>query len=58
MAATLREKGLAVAVWGVQETNYNIPEEYALISAHIKQAQVLARILFEAGAANAGKGGK
>ena len=58
VAATLREKGLPVAVWGVQETMYNSPEEYSLISAHIKQAQVLARMLFEAGVAIGGKGGK
>lgn len=47
VAATLRDKGLNVVVWGVQETLHNRPEEYALISAHIKQAQVLARLLFE-----------
>ena len=47
VAGVLREKGLHVAVWGVQETMHNRPEEYALISAHIKQAQVLARMLFD-----------
>ena len=52
VAATLREKGLPVAVWGVQETMHNRPNEHALISAHIKQAQVLARMLFETPAAN------
>jgi len=65
MAASLREKGLNAAVWGVQETLRNKPEEHALISAHIKQAQVLARMLFDAtgagradGMAGGGKDGK
>ena len=48
MASVLRNKGLNVAVWGVQETMHNRPEEHARISAHIKQARVLARILFDA----------
>ena len=49
VAATLRARGLPVAVWGVQETGHNRPDEHALISNHIKQAQVLARLLFDAG---------
>lgn len=48
MAAILRDRGLHVAVWAVQETLHNRPEEHSLISAHIKQAQVLARLLFDA----------
>lgn len=47
MAATLRDKGVDTVVWGVQATLHNKPEEYALISAHIKQAQVLAWMLFD-----------
>ena len=57
VAATLRAKGLNAAVWGVQETLHNKPEERALISAHIKQAQVLARILFDPLAANGATNG-
>jgi succinyl-diaminopimelate desuccinylase len=47
VAATLRNKGLNAAVWGVQETMHNRVNEYALISAHVKQARVIARMLFE-----------
>lgn len=46
-AATLRNKGFAVAVWGVQENMRYRPEECALISGHIKQAKVFARVLFD-----------
>lgn len=46
-ASFIREKGIPVAVWGVQENQRNSINEYALISAHIKQAQVAARMLFE-----------
>lgn len=55
VAATLRAKGLNVVTWGVQETMHNRPEEYSLVSAHIKQAQVLARMLFDAQPVNAGQ---
>ena len=58
VAATLRAKGLNAAVWGVQETMHNRPEERALISAHIKQAQVLARMLFAPLAGGAAGNGK
>ena len=47
MASVLRNKGLNVAVWGVQETMHNRPGEHARISAHIKQTRVLARMLFD-----------
>lgn len=47
VAASLRAKGLQAVAWGVQETAHNAPEERALISDHIKQAQILARILFD-----------
>ncbi|MFT4301096.1 MAG: M20 family metallo-hydrolase [Desulfovibrio sp.] len=46
MASTLRAAGLPVAVWGIQETMHNRPEEQARISAHINQAKVLANMLF------------
>lgn len=58
VASILREKGLATAAWTVQETMNDRPEEYALISAHIKQAKVLARMLFDPSVSpgNAGTG--
>lgn len=47
MASLIREKGFPVAVWGIQKTLHNRANEHALISAHVKQAQVIARILFD-----------
>lgn len=54
VAAILRKKGLPVAAWSMQKKMCYLPEEYALISAHIKQAQVLARMLFDVSPASAG----
>jgi succinyl-diaminopimelate desuccinylase len=47
VASLVREKGFPVAVWGIQETLRNRANEYALLSAHVKQAQVIARMLFD-----------
>lgn len=57
VAASLRSKGLQAVAWGVQDTMHNAPEERSLISDHIKQAQVLARILYDPQLAKTHKSG-
>ena len=47
MAASIRVRGLPVAVWGIQETLRNTADEHASIKAHLEQAKVLARVLFD-----------
>lgn len=56
-ASSLREKGLAVVAWEIQEAMYYRPEEYALISDHLKQAKVLARMLFDTSVTPGSTGG-
>ncbi len=48
MASVLREKGLPVAVWGIQKNWRNKAEERASISSQVNQTKVLARLLLQA----------